>query len=127
MNLSTIRTILGFNSIVLGPYTPTGFTVRSNNNPNFNSLQQYLVQCSICDGSYLNGLTNNILSPVSITARAGNVIYYQPQNLIFCNVPHRSVSRISIALLDQNGNDVGFQSEDFQLVLLLRIKPLLNA
>lgn len=126
-NLSTIRSVLGFNSAVRGPFTPTGFTIRSDSNPNFNSLQQYLIQCSICDGSYLNGSTNNILSPVSLTARAGNVIYYQPQNLIYSNVPHRSISRISLALLDQNGNDVGFQSEAFQLVLLLKIVPLLNA
>lgn len=126
-NQSTIRTLLGFNSTVNGPFGTLGTTIRSPNNPAFNTLQQYLVQCSVCDGAYLNGKANNILAPVAITARAGFVIYNLPQNLIFTKVPHRSISRISMAILDQNGNDVSFQGEDFQIVLLLRITPHLNA
>ena len=77
----TFRTILGFNSSVLGPYPVVPYSVLGDTTAAFNSINKFLIHTDLVSkGIRLNGLYNQIIGEALINASPGSQIVSEPNN-----------------------------------------------
>lgn len=80
------------------------------------------IDCNIVTGSYSNGNPGHTLHEFYPTVEMGYKIVEVPTNVIYLPVTTRSISNISIRIVDQDGHLVDFRGEN--ITLRLHIKKL---
>lgn len=82
---SSIRSVLGFNAITIGPGA-SGTYYYSNNIAAFNSLSEILLHCSACNGFRNNNGTistsSDVISSIIINVGVANQLQYDPNQII---------------------------------------------
>lgn len=80
------------------------------------------VDCSIAEGSYLNGLPVHIIHQFFPNVSPGFKIIESPQNIIYFPVTVKVIDKITVKIIDQKGDLVNFRNET--VTLRLHIKKL---
>ena len=75
------------------------------------------VDCSIAEGSYLNGIPVHIIHQFFPNVSPGFKIIETPQNIIYFPVTVKVIDKINIKIIDQNGDLVNFRNETVSLRL----------
>lgn len=115
----TIGNILGFsNGLILGD----GQTHTSDLPAEIIKVNSLCVDCSIAEGSYLNGNPVHIIHQFFPNVGPGYKIIESPQNIIYFPVTVKVIDKITIKILDQNLKIVDFQNET--VTIRLHIKAL---
>jgi hypothetical protein len=78
-----------------------------------NSLQQFLISCSVINGVYQNSQLSNILCGVPINVAPYSINNFQPIHPTRCTVFVNRIDTLTITLLDQNGNNIDFTNEGY--------------
>ena len=84
---------------------------------NVNSLN---IDCSIAEGSFLNGVPVHIIHQFFPSVSPGFKIIESPQNVIYFPVTAKVIDKITIKILDQGGDLVNFREETITLRLHLK-------
>ena len=105
---SSIRTLLGFNAITIGPGT-SGDYYYGNNIANFNILTELLLHNSACTGFRNNASSttssiSDIISPILINTGVGQQILYDPNQVIKVRINQWVIDKFMIYWTDQNNN-----------------------
>ena len=121
----TMRTILGFNSAVVGPGT-AGETYLADNVAAFNTINYFLLHSDITnDGIRTNNDYSQTIAKVPIDVSPGSQIVYKPFNPARVEEPNligATRNSIQIWLTDQDNNRVNTNTEDYSLRLNIRYK-----
>lgn len=80
------------------------------------------VECDIVSGSFVNGKPSHIIYEFAPNVPPGYRIIEIPRNIIYFPVNHKSISTISIRVLDAKNNLVNLRKEEIQLYLHLKAK-----
>jgi hypothetical protein len=112
----TIGNILGFDE---GIYKANEFHT-SQKPAEIIKVNALLVDCSIADGSYLNGYRGHIIHQFFPSVSPGFKIIETPQNIIYFPVNVKIISNISLRVIDQDGDLVNFSGETITVRLHLR-------
>lgn len=75
------------------------------------------VDCSIAEGSYLNGKPVHIIHQFFPNVSPGFKIIETPQNIVYFPVIVKVIDKITIQIIDQNGDLVNFRNETVTLRL----------
>lgn len=78
------------------------------------------IDCSIAEGSYLNGKPVHIIHQFFPSVAPGFKIIESPQNLIYFPVTARVIDKIIIKIVDQEGDLINFREETITLRLHLK-------
>lgn len=78
------------------------------------------INCSIAEGSYLNGQPVHIIHQFFPNVSPGFKIIESPQNVIYFPVTGKIIDKIIIKIVDQDGELVNFRGETITLRLHLR-------
>ena len=114
---NSISDLLGFNSRFLGR---NGIHDSQNivNITNINSLQ---IHCSLIDGSYINGVSTDLLYTISPNVPPGYLIQVEPKQNVY--VPIKNISQIDsirFSIKDQDNNFVDMNNERVTYFVHLR-------
>ena len=71
-----------------------------------NTIQQYLIQCDITNGSYNNANSTNIICAITPNVSPYSTIIYTPYHPIRVNVNVARIDQMTLTLVDQNNNPV---------------------
>ena len=114
---NSINEVLGFDSVYL-----SGNRVHESQNvvniTNINSLQ---IHCSLIDGSYINGVSSDLLYTVSPNVPPGYLIQVEPKQNVY--VPIKAISQIDsirFSIRDQDNNYVNMNNERVTYFIHLR-------
>ena len=122
---NTMREILGFNSITVGPGT-AGATYLANNVAAFNTISYFLLHSDITnDGIRTNNNYYQTIAKVPIDASPGSQIVYKPFNPARIEEPNligATRNSIQVWLTDQDNNRVNTNTEDYSFRLNIRYK-----
>lgn len=80
------------------------------------------VECSIINGSYLNGKPSHTIHEFSPRVPPGYKIIEVPQNVIYFPVTVKNIHTISLSILDQQNRSINFRGET--ITIRLHIKKL---
>lgn len=80
------------------------------------------IDCSIAEGSYLNGRPVHIIHQFFPTVPPGFKIIESPQNIIYFPVTVKVIDKITLRILDQFGDLVNFRKET--VTIRLHVKKL---
>lgn len=83
-------------------------------------LQSMRVQVDICKGSYINEERTTTIYEFFPAVPAGYKIMEAPKNAIYMPVNTRSISRITVKIVDQNNELVNFRGENITVRLHLK-------
>ena len=112
---NSLRNVLGFNKQILRK------SYNESDNPvNILSINSILVECSIIEGSYVNGIHEPILYSFFPKCLPGEKIIETPKNLIYLPLITKTISNIKIQLKDNNDNDLDLRGETITLRLHIR-------
>ena len=101
--------ILGFPASSGDITAPSDGYVIGSQNAVLNTLQQYLISCSIINGVYLNSALTNILAGVPIGKIDSYAqTQYMPIHPTRCSIFVSRIDSITFTLLDQNSNPIDF-------------------
>lgn len=115
----TIGSILGFkNGVVKGD----GFPKTSENTAEIIKVNSLCIDCSIAEGSYLNGKPVHIIHQFFPNVSPGYKIIESPQNIIYFPVTVNTIDKITVNIIDQDLNLVDFRNET--ITVRLHIKEL---
>ena len=115
----TIGDILGFtNGVLLGDDQPK----ESSRPAEILKVNSLCIDCSIAEGSYLNGQPVHIIHQFFPSVAPGYKIIESPQNIIYFPVTVKVIDKITIKILDQNLDQVDFRGET--VTVRLHIKEL---
>lgn len=115
----TIGKILGFkNQTVKG----NGEVLASDFPAEIIKVNSLCIDCSIAEGSYLNGRPVHIIHQFFPNVSPGFKIIESPQNIIYFPVTVKVIDKITVKILDQNGDLVNFRGET--VTLRLHVKNL---
>lgn len=103
----TIGKILGFKN---GEYESLIFHT-SQKPAEIIKVNALLIDCSIADGSYLNGESGHIIHQFFPNVSPGFKIIETPQNIIYFPVNIKIISKITVRIIDQDGELVNFSGE----------------
>jgi hypothetical protein len=104
----TVGDILGFNdNIIKGD----GYPKASDRPAEIIKVNSLCVDCSIAEGSYLNGQPVHIIHQFFPNVPPGYKIIESPQNIIYFPVTTQTIDKITIKLFDQNLDLVNFRKE----------------
>ena len=78
------------------------------------------IDCSIAEGSYLNGNPVHIIHQFFPSVAPGFKIIESPQNVIYFRVAPKVIDKIFIKMLDQEGELVNFREETITIRLHLK-------
>lgn len=122
---NTMRTILGFNSRVVGPGT-AGTTYLADNVAAFNQLNYFLLHTDlVTDGIRQNDAYSQTVAKVPIDAAPGSQIIYSPRNPARIEEPNligATRNNIQVWLTDQNNVRVNTNTEYYSLRLNISYK-----
>lgn len=113
----TIGKILGFNDgVVQGDKVP-----RMSENPaEIIKVNSLCIDCSIAEGSYLNGKPVHIIHQFFPNVSPGYKIIESPQNIIYFPVTVNVIDKITIKIVDQDLNLVDFRNETVTIRLHIK-------
>lgn len=115
----TIGKILGFNNrTIKGDQSPQ----TSENAAEIIKVNALMIDCSIAEGSYLNGKPAHIIHQFFPNVSPGFKIIESPQNIIYFPVIVNVIDKITIKILDLDLNTVDIQNET--VTIRLHIKEL---
>lgn len=115
----TIGKILGFkNGIISGDNLPKA----SDYPAEIIKVNSLCIDCSIAEGSYLNGKPVHIIHQFFPNVGPGYKIIESPQNIIYFPVTVKVIDKLTIKILDQNLDIVDFRNET--VTIRLHIKEL---
>lgn len=107
------KNLLGFNGFVS---TEVAYNRIANNTANLNSNTDIYIYCSIADGGYLNNnVGSSIIDVVPLDVRPNTLKSFEPINPSYLRINTNIISTIDIYLLNQNGDDVDCNGENFTL------------
>ena len=69
------------------------------------------IDCSIAEGSYLNGRPVHIIHQLFSNVPPGFKIFESPKTIIFLPVTVKVIDKITVKILDQNLDLVNFRKE----------------
>jgi hypothetical protein len=122
-NLSTVRTILGFDAsqtaTSVAPFS--NYTVTGNNIANFNTFTSYFIRGDLVnDGVPVNSTATGVLANIFIDTIPGSLINYVPQNppIVFANdLIGARRTQIRFSLTDQRNQPVDTNGEYYAFVI----------
>lgn len=115
----SIRDLLGFQSRVL----PANKLVQSDHSVDISKVNAICVVCDIVSNSYSNGQQSHILHQFYPSVPAGFKIIETPRNIVYLPVANdRSIPRITLQIVDQNGELINFKQE--LITIRLHLKEL---
>lgn len=115
----TIGKILGFNNVII---PGDGKPRTSENAAEIIKVNSLMIDCSIAEGSYLNGKPVHIIHQFFPNVSPGYKIIESPQNIIYFPVIVNVIDKITIKILDQDLNIVDFRNET--VTIRLHIKEI---
>ena len=116
-NDGTIGKILGFNNgTILGNEIPQ----ISENPAEIIKVNSLCIDCSIAEGSYLNGKPVHIIHQFFPNVSPGFKIIESPQNIIYFPVTVKTIDKITIKIVDQDFNIVDFRNENVTIRLHIK-------
>lgn len=116
----TIGQILGFKDGILNGATHAEY--ESDFPASILKVNVVNIDCSIAEGSYLNGEPVHIIHQFFPNVGPGFKIIEAPRNLIYFPVAVKVLNQIVIKILDQDGKPVNFRGET--VTLRLHVKKL---
>lgn len=114
---NSIGDVLGFGSTFLGR---NGIHHSKNvvNITNINSLQ---IHCSLVDGSYINGVSSDLLYTISPNVPPGYLIQVEPKQNVYVPIKNLSqIDSIRFSIKDQDNNFVNMNNERVTYYIHLR-------
>lgn len=78
------------------------------------------IECSITSGSYRNSETGHSIYEFGINVDPGYAITEEPNNIIYYPLTTRTISNITLKIVDQNGDLINFREEP--IVIRLELK-----
>lgn len=78
------------------------------------------IDCNIATGSYSNGEPVHIIHQFFPTVAAGYKIVESPQNILYFPVTVKTITNLTVKILDQDGNLVNFRGETITVRLHLK-------
>lgn len=113
----TVGKILGFN---YGTIKGDGSPNVSENPAEIIKVNSLCVDCSIAEGSYLNGNPVHIIHQFFPNVGPGFKIIESPQNIIYFPVTVKVIDKITIKVIDQELNIVDFRKETITIRLHIK-------
>ena len=112
----TIGKVLGFKKdrVIGGNYNEGDTTV------NILSINSILVECSIIEGSYLNGRQEPIIYSFFPKCFPGEKIIETPKNLVYLPLIVKTINNINIKLKDNEGKLLNLRGETITIRMHLR-------
>lgn len=83
-------------------------------------VNSILIDCNLVGGSFLNGKPVHIVHQFYPTVPFGYKIVELPTNILYFPITTKTISNISLRVIDQDGNLVNFQGETITVRLHLR-------
>lgn len=129
--LSTIRSVLGFNSaIVPAVIQPTGYFVYSDNEARFNTINNFYISSSLVSiGLPLNNTNGSVIAKIPITPNSvGRQIIYQPMVPIKITCDEligKTINNINFRLLDDQFRPAPTVGESYTFVIRLSYDMIL--
>lgn len=115
----TIRSLLGFDNIVIEPNTWT----ESQNQVSINKVDVIRITCNVVRGSYIDGVEGHVLHEFYPTVAPGFKIVEKPNTITYLPInKQNSLEEIIIALEDQDGQLINFREENINIRLVIREK-----
>lgn len=112
----SIGMLLGFNNQILA----LGQIHISERPAEIIKVNSINIDCSIAEGSYLNGSPVHIIHQFFPSVAPGFKIIESPQNVIYFPVTAKVIDKIVIKILDQEGEFVNFREEVITIRLHLK-------
>lgn len=78
------------------------------------------IECNIITGAYYDSKLSHTLFEFTPTVDPGYAIIIEPRNILYLPVNTKSISDITIRILDQDGNPVNFRGEKILIRLELK-------
>ena len=113
---SSMRSLLGFNSRIVTATSDEGDFVGDINA----GVVAWLVDCSLVSGSYQNGDVSNTLFTFTPAVPSYGIVASEPINLSFTQISTKTIDRVTLRLLDQDGNQLDLNGENIVYELLIR-------
>ena len=114
---NSIRTILGFNSRILG----TDGAYDGDQNVNITEVTSLVIRCSIVSGSYINGSDSDCIYSFSPNVAPGHLISIKPYQVLYVPISAvTSIPRITMRITDQSGAEVNLNGEHVTYHLYLK-------
>lgn len=112
----TIRTLLGFDSVVISK----GYNT-SNSTVQISSSAAILIHCDLVSGSYHNGVESDVLySFPAFLVPVGYKINVFPPQMIYLPINRDVISSIRFYLTDESNNPLDFKEEEITLGVHIR-------
>lgn len=114
----SVGSLLGFSKRELKPNV-----LHTSDLPvNINKVNAIRIECNIITGSYSNTNHSHILHEFSPMAEPGYKIIEVPKNVIYLPLNVKTISTITVRLVDQDGDLINFRDEKITVRLHLRRK-----
>ena len=113
----TLNSVLGFDSSYL-----VGNRIHDSQNiVNITNINSFQTHCSLIEGSYINGVSSDLLFTVSPNVLPGYLIQVEPKQKVY--VPIKNLSQIDsvrFSIKDQDNNFVNMSNERVTYYIHLR-------
>lgn len=115
---NSVGSVFGFNKKVLLPNKDHS----SDHEVKILSINTICIDANLCVGSYLNGNPCHVIHQFFPTVPAGYKIVESPQNIIYYPVTVKTISNLTVKVIDQSGKVLDFRGEEVTVRLHLRKK-----
>ena len=113
---NTIRDILGFKSKKI----PAGITERSDSIVNITNVNAIFIDCNITLGTYDNGKMSHYIHHFFPESAPGWKIIECPDNVIYLPINTKTITNITLKIVDQDGKLIDFRDETITIGLHLK-------
>lgn len=113
----SIGSLLGFSKREL----PAMIAHTSDLNVNIVKVVTIRIECNIISGSYSNSMRSHILHEFSPIVPPGYKMVEVPRNLIYLPVNVKTISSLTVRIVDQDGDLVNFRGES--IAVRVHLKP----
>lgn len=113
---NSIGPLLGFNKRKIAAKT----NLDSDSIANILQVSSLMIECNITIGSYKNGQAAHIIHTFPPSIPPGYQIIERPQPVIYLAINVKTITNISLKIVDQDGNLVNLRGEGITIVLHLK-------
>ena len=99
--------ILGFTGL-----STANFAFEGTNITQINNVNVLRIGCNIAEGSYINGKPTHSIHSFFPEAPPGYKLIELPKNLLYFPINVRTLDKVVLTIVDQNGNIVDFNGEE---------------
>lgn len=103
----SIGSLLGFNNVILSGQSK----YLSDNVIKIQPINSIRIDCDLTTGSFHNGQSTHTLYEFCPTVKPGYKIVLQPKNLIYLPITRRTISTLSIVIVNESGKHIDFRGE----------------